>query len=145
MENADELDEKAKASKFRGIRENRFGRIGEIYEAITAQSSLIRKFFDDQVNEHQNKLVLAVSAYISSPWFMLCSRVAAHFYETVTLKLKSAIEIDEFKSQKASTSTNDNSHNWSNTKVALDIIIKDLENQQLQATEENLNGRLFVV
>ena len=58
--------------KVKSFQSNRFGRIGELSEAITEQKILIEVFFDEQVNENQNKLVLAVAAYIQSDWFLLC-------------------------------------------------------------------------
>ena len=55
-DNVDPQNKEINASKFKGFRENRFGRIGEISEAITTHGDLIQRFFEEQVNENQNKL-----------------------------------------------------------------------------------------
>ena len=77
-------------NKFKGFQGNRLGRIGEISEAVTAQHGLVEFFFEEQIDENQNKLVLAVAAYIQSEWFLLCSKVATYFVLNV-LKVSSTI------------------------------------------------------
>ena len=62
-------------NKFKGFQGHRFGRIGEISEAVTAQHGSVESFFEEQIDENQNKLVLAVAAYIQSEWFLLYSKV----------------------------------------------------------------------
>ena len=64
-------------NKLKGFQGNRFGRIGKISEAVIAQHGLVESFFEDeQIDENQNKLVLAVAAYIQSEWFLQCSKIA---------------------------------------------------------------------
>ena len=58
----------------------------------------IRDFFNEQVDENQNKLVLAVHNFTKSDWFITCCNIAAKFYSDVTLPIKSVFGIDEFKS-----------------------------------------------
>ena len=55
--------------------------------------SLIDKLFEEQIDEHANKLVSAVMCYKMS--FLLCCDVENHFNETVALPLKQIIDIDE--------------------------------------------------
>ena len=45
---------------FKGFISNRFGRIGELSSAIKEHVIYIRQFFEEQVDENANKLVLAV-------------------------------------------------------------------------------------
>ena len=147
FDNGEEENTKIKASKFKGFRENRFGRIGEISEAITTHGDLVHRFFDEQVNEHQNKLVLAVSAYINSDWFMICCKVANFFYQKTTLKLKKALGIDEFKS-KSTANTDETesvkpSHNWTQMKVSLHSAIADLDELTHQHSELS-NGMFYL-
>ena len=113
--------------KVKSFQSNRFRRIGELSEAITEQKILIEAFLDEQVNENQNKLVLAVAAYIQSDWFLLCAKVATFFYEIVRIKLKKSNGLDEFKKQKKmKTEVEPDSHNWSSMKSCLEGIINDL-------------------
>ena len=46
---------------------------------------LIDKLFEEQIDEHGNKLVFVVMCYKMSTCFLLCCDVAKHFKETVTL------------------------------------------------------------
>ena len=85
---------------FRGFQGNRFGRIGEISYSTIEHSELIAKFFDKMVNEHSNKLVLAVHAYHRCDWFMLCCSIAKTFYHEVIIPVKQMLRIDEFKGTK---------------------------------------------
>ncbi len=57
----------------------------------------IKEFFEKVVDRHSNKLVLAVHAYQTSEWFILCCTIAKKFYEEVTLPIKQMLRIDEYK------------------------------------------------
>ena len=48
---------------FSGFQSNRFGQIGELSTAVLAHSAILEKFFNEVVDEHANKLTLAVFAY----------------------------------------------------------------------------------
>ena len=48
---------------FKGFQGNRFGRIGEISSTIVDHLAIIEAFFYKMVDQHSNKLVLAVHAY----------------------------------------------------------------------------------
>ena len=86
---------------------------------------MIDAFFDEQVIETQNKLILAVSCYISSEWFIICSKVASFFYKRVTLRIKEAIGIDSFK-KKASSKQKIRTNTWAVIKDKFEKIIDDL-------------------
>ena len=87
------LDSKAKDSK--GFSSNRFGRMGNLSTYFLEHSDLLRQFFDEMVDENQNKLVLVVSTYIRSDWFMLSCKIAKHFHDHVTLPIMQTIGIDK--------------------------------------------------
>ena len=48
---------------FKGFQFNRFGRIGKLSTELVHHKPLLDKFFEEQEDEHSNKLVLAVSCY----------------------------------------------------------------------------------
>ena len=50
-------------SGFKGSQSNRFGRIGELSQLVVEHLHAIEKFFDLIMDEHANKLVLAVYCY----------------------------------------------------------------------------------
>ena len=85
---------------FKGFQSNRFGRTGELSQLVVEHQELIRKFFDEIVDEHANRLVLAVHAYQRSEWFMLGCKIASEFHNSVVLPIKKIIGIDEFKDVK---------------------------------------------
>ena len=58
--------------QFKGFVSNRFGRIGELSNLFLDHEKAIDAFFNNQVDEHSNKLVLAVSCYYNSEWFKMC-------------------------------------------------------------------------
>ena len=115
---------------FKGFQSNRFGRIGEISNTMVKHKPIIDKFFESQVDEHSNKLVLAVSCYKDSAWFLLCCEVSAFFYQTVTIKMKEALYIDEFKKCKRMNG------NWVDIKTSFREIQNDLE----EVISINLHG-----
>ena len=73
---------------FKGFQGNRFGRIGEISSTIVKHDTIVKEFFDKMVDQHANKLVLAVYAYQRSHWFILCCEIAAKFYKEVRYRSK---------------------------------------------------------
>ena len=54
---------------FKGFQSNRFGRMGYLASLFVAQHHEIQDFWTECIDEHSNKLVLAVTAYIDSPCF----------------------------------------------------------------------------
>ena len=49
------------------------------------------------MNEHANKLFLAVHIYQRSEWFLFGCEIAGQFHEVVTVPIKKIIGMDEFK------------------------------------------------
>ena len=102
---------------------------------------MINAFFEDQVNENQNKLVLAVAGYIQSDWFCICAKVATFFYEIVSIELKKAIGIDEFKNQKEMEGEVElGRHNWTSVKACLEAIVLDLNKLDDQVNNSSATG-----
>ena len=64
---------------FHGFQSNRFGRIGELSHCVVLHKPILDAFFDKQVDENANKLVLAVFCYLKSQWFVLCCEI--HSYQ----------------------------------------------------------------
>ena len=57
---------------FKGFTANRFGRIAEIAKQFLKMRTSIMELFDAVVDIQSNKLVLGVSMYVQSAWFVLC-------------------------------------------------------------------------
>ena len=117
---------------FKGFVSNRFGRIGELSTAVVKHKSILEKFFEKQVNEHANKLVLAVSCYTNSQWFNLCCEVSLFFYDFVSLPFKCVIGIDEFKK------TSNPKRSWRGIKEFFSDKLNDLE----KVAENNDGGTM---
>ena len=100
--------------------------------------NIVDQYFERQVNEHSNKLVLAVSCYKDSQWFLLCCEVSAYFYQTVTVKMKKSLFIDEFKKCR------NKNGNWTDIKVSFREILNDLEEliqSNVQGSKEILKSK----
>ena len=82
---------------FQKFSSNRFGRVLALAEIFIENKEMLIKFYDEQVDQHANKLFLACFAYLRSPWFNLCCEIGAAFYKSVILPIKAAIGIDEFR------------------------------------------------
>ena len=113
---------------FKGFISNRFGRIGELSNVVQKHLAYIRQFFDEQVNEHSNKLVLAVYTYIQSEWFLTCCNVAAGFYHKITIPIKKLIGMDEFKDTKSEK------RSWKGIKTEFQDILSGLKTMPKEAS-----------
>ena len=109
---------------FKGFVSNRFGRLGELSKDVVKHISIMKQFFDNQVDENANKLVLAVSCYMDSQWFQLCAEVASHFYSTVCLPIKFLLGIDEYKDKEYP-----GGRSWKMSKQKLLQITENLRNE----------------
>ena len=107
---------------FKGFLSNRFGRLGELSAAMVNHAPLLNKFFESQVDEHANKLVLAVSCYKESDWFVHCSEVACQFYMKVCLPIKWLLGIDEYKD-----TAYPGGRSWKTTKRQFSEILSNLK------------------
>ena len=85
--------------KFMGFRSNRFGRIPYLSSVVLINDELLKLFFENNVDENANKLVLACFSFLHSPWFLLCCRVCARFKTILVDDILSALGIDKFKTK----------------------------------------------
>ena len=106
---------------FDGFSSNRFGRIGQISDMVVKHQTLIKKYFDKAVDEHSNRLVLAVHAYQRSEWFLFGCEIASQFHEVVTIPIKRIIGMDEFKNTTCSN------RSWHGMKTFFKNLLKTLE------------------
>ena len=125
------IDEDDLKNDFKGFISNRFGRLGELSAAITKHIHHIRNFFDNQVDENANKLVLAVHNFVSSDWFLTCCDVAKYFYDEITIPIKKLIGMDEFKKTKS------DQRSWSGIREEFEMIITNLTEITNQANEND--------
>ena len=123
---------------FKGFQSNRFGRIGELSELIVEHWYAIEQFVNVIVDDHANKLVLAVYCYQKSPWFIICCEVATHFNKTVVCPLKEAIGIDCYKKKV------NEYRSWDGLKKFFEQLIKNLENMSVP-TDESAKSILVVL
>ena len=80
---------------FKGFDANRFGRITEIAKEFLSRRLSIIDFFNATVDENANKLVLAVSTYIQSGWFLCCLEVYSMLGNDIILPLMNVLGIDD--------------------------------------------------
>ena len=106
---------------FNKFSSNRFGRILELSDIFVANQDMIEKFYDEQVDQHANKLFLACYAYLNSEWFKLCCAIGSKFYRSLVIPIKEAIGIDEFKVKKSEF------RSWSCMKVFYAKLLGDLK------------------
>ena len=84
---------------FQKFSSNRFGRLLSLAEIFVENKPMIVKFYEEQVDQHANKLFLACYSYLNSSWFNLCCEIGSGFYKSTILPIKAALGIDEFRSQ----------------------------------------------
>ena len=107
---------------FLGFSSNRFGRTLSLAENFTQQRTMIQKFYDEQVDQHQNKLFLACYAYLQSSWFNLCCELGSRLNTIAVIPLKQALGIDEFRQTKS------DSRSWAGIKNVFSDIQSKLSN-----------------
>ena len=104
--------------KFKGFRSNRFGRIPYLSSVVLDHHDLLKKFFDENVDENANKLVLACFSFLSSNWFLLCCKVCSRFKTLIVDDIMSALGIDNAKKEMSDY------RSWSGMKI---LFAKKLE------------------
>ena len=62
---------------FLGFSSNRFGRALSLAETFVKHGFMIKKFFSEQADEHQDRLFLACYAFLQSDSFNLCCDLGA--------------------------------------------------------------------
>ena len=81
---------------------------------------MLQLFFQEQVDENKNTLVLSVDVFIKSKWFLICYEIAAEFHTLVTERIKKSIGIGEYKME-------DGERSWEGIKIKFEEIL-DLKN-----------------
>ena len=115
-----EISEKLLNHGFQKFSSNRFGRMLALSETFEENKDTIRKFYEHQVDEHSNKLVLACFAYLNCDWFQLCCRLASKINKLIVLPMKEALGIDENRSKKS------DSRSWSGLKKLFPKLLESL-------------------
>ena len=73
----DFMEKQDTKNEFKGFVSNRFGRKANSAVLFLKHRSLIKKFFEEQVDENSNLLWLACHAYLNNEWFHECSTIYA--------------------------------------------------------------------
>ena len=84
-------------ANFNGFSRNMLGRTAELASTFLKHKSDLQKFFSEVVDEHSNKLVLAVAAYIESDWFFTGCLVYNMFRSQLIEPLCAQLGIDDKK------------------------------------------------
>jgi len=126
-------------SGFHGFTSNRFGWIAEISKEFNNSRAGIKKFFDECVNINSNNLVLAVSAYIESDWFLLCSRVYERIGNDLIFPLMEVLGIDKAKYSKRDDRT------WEGLKEFFCLKIPELKKRRDQMCKEDNEEELLYI
>ena len=82
-------------NNFVGFQSNRFGRIAELSKMYIAHQSFLKQFFEDTVDIHSNKLVLAVDTFINNQWFKECCELYSKFGDLIIFPLMKFLGIDD--------------------------------------------------
>lgn len=96
---------------------NRFGRTAELSKMFLKHKPFIGQYFDDVVDINSNKLVLAVSAYITNEWFAECCQLYSKMGDSVIFPLMDFLGIDAKKGDKREN------RNWESAKLFFDTSI----------------------
>ena len=119
--NTQQISSELLKTGFNKFSSNRFGRVLELSDIFVANKEMIEKFYDEQVDQHANKLFLACFAYLNSDWFKLCCDIGSKFYKSLVIPIKEAIGIDEFKNKKSEF------RSWSGMKLFYSKLLDELK------------------
>ena len=108
-------------NQFKGFSSNRFGRTVTLAKMFLEHRDDLVKFFDQCVDENANKLVLAVSGYITSDWMFMCSKAYCMIGDMFILPLCDILGIDESRTSKRTDRT------WPGVKDFLEEKLKVME------------------
>ena len=121
-----EVSKKLLNHGFQKFSSNRFGRMLALSETFEENKETLRKFYNQQVDEHANKLVLACFAYLNCDWFQLCCTIASKINKIVVIPMKEALGIDEGRSKKSE------SRSWSGLKELFPKLLDDLSTMSVK-------------
>ena len=81
---------------FKGFQSNRIGRIAFLASLFLEHKKDLLKFFEETVDENSNKLVLALSDYMSSEWFSTGCEIYKSIGNLIINPLCDILGIDDF-------------------------------------------------
>ena len=110
---------------FLGFSLNRFGRTLSLAATFLEHRDMISKFYEEQVDQNQNKLFLACHAYLHSTWFNLCCEIAAKVNTVTVIPIKEALGIDDYKKSKSDL------RSWSGMKQCFTDLLSDMTSLRL--------------
>ena len=112
---------------FKGFVGNRFGRIAHNAKVFLDLHDNISKYFSEVVDETSNKLLTAISHYITNDWVKLCTEVYVFIAEIIIFPLMNILGIDQHKKRSKANSSNwEDVYNFFKTKLS---DISKLENE----------------
>lgn len=111
-------------NSFKGFTSNRFGRKASHAVETLKIMPLLLKFFEEEVDEHDNLLFLAVHAYIRNEWFLNCSRIYADLDAIFIRPFMELLGIDEHKRVRNAERT------WEGVRDFMNSKFVELENKR---------------
>ena len=106
---------------FKGFQTNRFGRTSFLASLYLKHQQDLTRYFDEEVDENSNRLVLALTAYFQSDWFTMGCRVYSTFESIIIKPLCVLLGID------ANKSVNREDRNWIGVKVFFETKLTELK------------------
>ena len=82
---------------FLGFDSNRFGRLAELSALFLEHLLLLIDFFEQFIDENQNKLHLACFCHLKSEWFKLCCQIINELNEILVQPMQLALGIDKYR------------------------------------------------
>ena len=124
-----DLSSKLLKMGFLGFSSNRFGRTLSLADTFIEHKSMIHKFYDQQVDQNQNKLFLACYAYLNSNWFNLCCEIGSRVNTAVVIPIKAALGIDKFSESKSDL------RSWSGMKECFSGLLSQMSKSATTSTD----------
>ena len=91
------VDNEIELMGFKGFQANRFGRIASNAKTFLEYETAITEFFEEVVDDSDNKLIIACAHYIINRWFKICCEVYVFIAELIIFPLMDLIGIDNAK------------------------------------------------
>ena len=118
---------------FKGFQSNRIGRITFLASLYLEHKIDLLRFFEETVDENSNKLVLALSDYLSSEWFSTGCEVYKSFGHLIINPLCNILGIDEFGKTKR------DDRNWQCVKDFFEKKLQELKT--ISITSEEISNK----
>ena len=123
-------------SQFKGYSENRFGMKSYLAKLFLHQKEDLQKFFEHVVDENSNKLVLAVSTFINSEWFVMCCQVYTKFHDILIQPLMKMLGIDDKSKEKIERS-------WKHVDNFFKFKIEEIKSLESSENTSNILDKLI--